>query len=446
MRRSGLREGNLLASSPAPPGRRGGASVVERNEVGRRRVAILSTWHPEPADNGRKQRTRRMIEALAGEYEVALISLLPPGQHDADLPTVPGVYYQRTLPLPAFAPRSPIALAATWSRIPRSLVATWDAATASAIVDIVRREGIGVAIGTDLRTLRYLLALDGHVRTVLDEPDVSPFVVAQGGPLRPIALLRARARERKYRHFLRQAATRLDVALVASLEEARAYRLLSDSSGTIVLENGVAGVPAVPWSPPHSGRLSYTGALGYGPNAEAVAYFVRSILPQIAAAVPQVKLAVTGAIPSALPPEAHDPRVELTGCLDPQAFDAHQRGADAGVIPLLSGTGTRIKLLEALALGLPVVSTSKGAEGLGLRDGEQLLIADTPAEFAAATIRVLCDATLATKLGACGREAVRARYDWGTIGARLRALVRGLFDDTEQRQPRCAPAADVSPG
>jgi glycosyltransferase involved in cell wall biosynthesis len=394
-------------------------------------VAILSTWHPEPADNGRKQRTRRMIEALAPEFDIALVSLLPPEQCNADLPPVPGVRSQYALPLPTFAPRSPRALAALWGGMPRSLAATWDAATAAALVGLVRRERIGLAIGTDLRTLRYLLALGRDIRTVLDEPDVSPFVVAPGDRSRGLAGMRARARERKYRCFLRQAAARLDATIVASPEEARAYQVLSDLSGAVVLENGVAAVPEVPWSPPRSGRLIYTGSLSYGPNAEAITYFVRAILPQVAESVPEVRLDVTGALPSVVPPEARDPRVALTGRLDVEAFDACLRGAAACVIPLLSGTGTRIKLLEALALGMPVVSTRKGAEGLCLRDGEHLLIADGPADFAAATIRVLRDDKLAASLGAQGREAIQTRYDWGVIGGRLRALVRILLDGAQ---------------
>src|SRR5262245_22523692 len=118
--------------SPTPPSAR--AVPVGSRGTGRRpRVAILSTWHPEPADNGRKQRTRRMIEALARDYEVALVSLLPPVECRATLPPVPQVFCQRALPLPTFAPASPAALAALLSPLPRSFMATWDAATAAAL-------------------------------------------------------------------------------------------------------------------------------------------------------------------------------------------------------------------------------------------------------------------------------------------------------------------------
>ncbi|MGN6700002.1 MAG: hypothetical protein ACTHMR_17750, partial [Thermomicrobiales bacterium] len=97
------------------------------------RVLLLSTWHPEPADNGRKQRTRQMIAALAETCAVFLVSLLPDTvDTPAALPSVPGVRRQWALPLPAFAPRSWSALAALFQPLPRSLAATWNPVTAAA--------------------------------------------------------------------------------------------------------------------------------------------------------------------------------------------------------------------------------------------------------------------------------------------------------------------------
>jgi len=86
-----------------------------------------------------------------------------------------------------------------------------------------------------------------------------------------------------------------------------------------------------------------------------------------------------------------------------------------GIVPLLTGGGTRLKILESLALGTPVVSTSKGAEGLDLVPGRDILIADEPADFADAVLRVLRDASLRETLSGNGRRAV-ARYDWQAIG------------------------------
>ncbi len=101
--------------------------------------------------------------------------------------------------------------------------------------------------------------------------------------------------------------------------------------------------------------------------------------------------------------------------------------ADCGVfiVPLRSGSGVRVKILNALAMGLPVVSTSLGAEGMDVRSGEHLLIADGAAEFARAVVTVLREPELADRLGRSGRELVCKKYSWNRVGERL----LGLYDE-----------------
>ncbi len=102
---------------------------------------------------------------------------------------------------------------------------------------------------------------------------------------------------------------------------------------------------------------------------------------------------------------------------------AQQSRAWAEVVPLRKGGGTRLKILEALALGTPVVSTSKGVEGLDVEDGRHVLVADTPEAFAAATARLLAQPELRARLVAAGRQLVCERYDWRIIGEQLNDLV-----------------------
>ncbi|MCZ7547428.1 MAG: glycosyltransferase family 4 protein [Anaerolineae bacterium] len=95
----------------------------------------------------------------------------------------------------------------------------------------------------------------------------------------------------------------------------------------------------------------------------------------------------------------------------------------ACVVPVRHGSGTRLKILEAMAAGVPVVSTTKGAEGLEVTPGRDLLIADEPAAFADAVLRVLGDTDLRQSLAEAGRQIVTRRYDWSIIGDRLLAFV-----------------------
>jgi glycosyltransferase involved in cell wall biosynthesis len=91
--------------------------------------------------------------------------------------------------------------------------------------------------------------------------------------------------------------------------------------------------------------------------------------------------------------------------------------ARAFVVPLRYGGGTRLKILESLARGVPVVSTAAGCEGLELRDGREILIRDEPEGFAEAIDRLLTDDTLCAQLASAGRDAVEHRYDWSAVGA-----------------------------
>jgi glycosyltransferase involved in cell wall biosynthesis len=109
--------------------------------------------------------------------------------------------------------------------------------------------------------------------------------------------------------------------------------------------------------------------------------------------------------------------VHVTGRVD--AVRPWLATANVAVVPLHAGGGTRLKILEAFAAGTPVVSTTLGAEGLAVRHGEQLLLADTPTEFAAAVTRVLSNDALAARLAASGAALARANYDWSRITPQL---------------------------
>jgi glycosyltransferase involved in cell wall biosynthesis len=382
----------------------------------RPRVAILSTWYPEPIDNGAKLRVRLMIDALAPDFDVLLVVLL--GNDDmpeGTLTEVSGVESTHVLPLPTFRPRSVKSLVAAFSAEPRSIAATWDPALARHIAALMDAHQVDVVIGNDMRTIRYLVAIGDDIPTILDEPNVSPFAIEEGAPRR------ARVRQAKYQRMLARYDAGFDAVSVASTEEAAAYRRLSGRQQVEVLPNGVTTIPATTWTPPAGLQALYTGSLTYAPNAEAVAVWNRDVRPIVARALPDVSLVVTGTLPAVLPADVVHPSIHLTGRLD--SLDGVYADARVFIAPIRSGTGTRIKLLEAMARGMPVVTTSKGIEGIAATAGEHALIADDPRDFAGAVVRVLTDDALAARLGAAGRDLVARHYGPGVLGDRLRSIV-----------------------
>jgi glycosyltransferase involved in cell wall biosynthesis len=152
------------------------------------------------------------------------------------------------------------------------------------------------------------------------------------------------------------------------------------------------------------------------PNVEGVLWFAQQVFPRVLREVPGAVLTIIGKNP---PPALQDlarrapGSVEVTGYVaDPHGYLAETA---AFAVPLLSGGGMRVKILDAWAWGLPVVSTTLGAEGIDVRPGEDALIADTPGGFAESCTLLLTRPALRKRIGAAGRAAVRERYDAGRV-------------------------------
>ena len=177
--------------------------------------------------------------------------------------------------------------------------------------------------------------------------------------------------------------------------------------------------------PPSTTNLVFVGSMHYLPNVDAAEFFVREILPRIAREVPDVTLTIVGSRPSpAVRRLADDPRVRVTG--EVPDVRPYYAAAAAAVVPLRIAGGVRMKILEAMALGVPIVSTTIGAEGLGLTDGEECLLADGVDAFAAAAIRLLRNAPFANALAARGRAAAVQRFSWEAVGRALEAVYHSL--------------------
>jgi glycosyltransferase involved in cell wall biosynthesis len=170
--------------------------------------------------------------------------------------------------------------------------------------------------------------------------------------------------------------------------------------------------------------LIFTGPFVYRVNYNAMCWFLTEIYPKVQAQEPDVHLTITGDHAGLPLPAAAN--VTLTGCVD----DVRPLIASSCVslAPLLEGGGTRLKILEAMALRTPVVATHKGAEGLNARSGEHLLIADTPAEFAQSVVRLCRDSGLRQRLGNSAYSFVSAEYSWAATMPRFLNLIERVAD------------------
>jgi glycosyltransferase involved in cell wall biosynthesis len=158
--------------------------------------------------------------------------------------------------------------------------------------------------------------------------------------------------------------------------------------------------------------LVFTGSMDWMPNEDAILYFAEEILPRISKLLPPVTLTVVGRNPSKRIQSlaAANPRIKITGRVDD--VRPYVDRASAYIVPLRIGGGTRLKIYEAMAMRKPVISTSIGAEGLPVRDGEELLIADTAEEFVQAMVRTLTDKAFAAKISEQARSVVCEQFGW----------------------------------
>jgi len=198
-------------------------------------------------------------------------------------------------------------------------------------------------------------------------------------------------------------------------------RLLLAANGSLRVEVSPNGVDTNHYRPlPDSGNTAemlFIGNMGYQPNADAALYFCTEILPLIRRRSADSKLWIVGIGPEASVRRLAGNGVFVTGGV-PDVVPYYMR-SKVCVVPLRAGSGTRLKILEAMALGRAVVSTSKGCEGLDVVDGEHILIADDSKEFAEQTVRLLTNNELRATIAARAREFVVASYDWDMIVEKL---------------------------
>jgi glycosyltransferase involved in cell wall biosynthesis len=222
---------------------------------------------------------------------------------------------------------------------------------------------------------------------------------------------------RRLRRYEAEVCRRVDRVLAVSQADAIALMRLVPDILVSVIPNGIdtrAYMPTTGESETASPSVVFTGTMDFRPNVDAVTWFGKEVWPLIRAEVPEVHFFVVGQRPHRrLDPLRENRGVTVTGWVeDVRPYIAQ---ADVYVAPLRMGGGTRLKLLEAMAMGKAVVSTRLGAEGYPVTDGRELVLADGPAEFAQAVLALLQSPARRTKLGHSARDFVERRYDWRVI-------------------------------
>lgn len=299
--------------------------------------------------------------------------------------------------------------------------------------DVIQIEGIEMAPYA-LPLKRNKARSDNRPRLIFDDHNAEyllqqrAFLTDMRRPRRWLAAAYSFAQWRKLVAYERRVCRTADrVVAVSEVDRAALLRLAPGLQVTVVpngvdlnfLQPGI--VPPQPGMAQHA--LVFTGKMDYRPNVDGVLWFIEAVLPLVQARIPEAHFYVVGQQPHArLAALADHPAVTVTGRVpDVRPYIA---GAGVYVVPLRIGGGTRLKVLEAMAMGQALVSTRLGCDGFPFVDGREVTFADEPTSFADAVIRLLRDRAQAAALGCAARAYVEQHYGWDAIVPRLEALYR----------------------
>lgn len=200
-----------------------------------------------------------------------------------------------------------------------------------------------------------------------------------------------------------------------------------------VVPNGVDASYFTPSDePPEPHSLVFSGAMNYFPNADGMMYFLDDVFPLIRGHIPDIRLIIAGGGPPKWLLNRKGENVIVTGYVED--VRPYVRRSSIYVVPLRMGGGTRLKVLEALAMEKPVVTTSVGCEGLNVRDRHSVLVADSPENFAASVIELIRTDALRQRLVTNGRDLIRAEYDWSVIGKSLDGVYASILSHHRARR------------
>ncbi len=405
-------------------------------------ILFLTPQVPYPPRQGTSIRNYNLIAHLAQRHTVDLLTFMAPGdempphsplyQHCRRIGTVPQPTRSTTRRLSDLV-RSPLPDMALRleSPIMHQLMTTWITGTQNAtqhgtqnapLYDIVQIEGIELA--------QYANHVDRSKSAVIFDDHNCEYLLQQRNALTDLRNPR-RWHAAAYSlvqwaklHRYEAAVCRAAQAVVAvSQPDRAALQRIAPGANIHVAPNGIdlaayeTGERTAQRNP-NRFTLLFTGKMDYRPNIDAVLWFAEQVLPRLISTVPAIHFQVVGMNPHPRLDCLRDsPHIEITGAVP--AIPPYLDAADAYVIPMRVGGGTRFKALEAMAARKAIVSTRLGIEGIDVRDEHEMLLADSPATFAAAILRLADDkrqgAPLAKELGQTAHAFIAAHYTWQQI-------------------------------
>ncbi len=387
------------------------------------KILVIDEAFPYPLDTGKKIRTFNLFSRLGRNHEIRYLaygSSDEPGYRallDCGISPLPVSYCRPANSSPLFYVRLFCNL---FSRYPYSVSSHRTTAFERAIIEDVQAHSPDVIIAEWTPYAVFLDSVTGSKKVIVShnvESDIwGRYYENETNRLKKWYIGH---QFRKMERFEREVVKTANGITAVSELDARTMRSFGQDLSVEVIENGVDLDYFQPAPTPGDAPcLVFTGSMDWRPNQDAAQYFVNDIFPLLKRRTPQMSATFVGRDPSPGVKQLADvPGITITGKVDD--VRPYVRNASVYIVPLRIGGGSRLKILEALAMMRPVVSTSVGAEGLNVKHNEQILLADSPSDFAACIERLLGDTALRGRLISAGRNLVEKEYGWDMLAAKL---------------------------
>lgn len=401
-------------------------------------ILFLTQLYPYPLADGASLRTFYVLKYLASRgHRVTLVSFIrSPQEREYDTHLAPFCQSIHTVLLP----RSRLndlrfLLTSLPTRKPFLIARDYKPAMRRLVDKLLERQHFGLIYTDHLQMAQYMEGITG-VHRLLDEHNVEFNILLGIWQTEPWGIMKLLAGLDGYKLRRWELATVQEFDTVLTVTERDRQILLQALAGlrrvfAIPTSIDLSQNPPVEVNP-YSHNILFTGTMYWPPNVKAVLHFYRDIFPTVRTQMPEARFVIVGKKPvrevAAL--AERDPAVTVTGYVE----DIRPYWADSAVavVPLDVGSGIRVKILTAMAAGVPVVSTTVGYQGIDLIPGKHILVADSDADFADAVVRLLQDVGLRQRLAAAGRRLIETTYNWDVICHKLDALFEAIVYDDQR--------------
>lgn len=382
-----------------------------------------------PPDSGGKIRSLNIFSRLAERAEIHAVSLAHPTEDAEPIRQMKDLFASYTPvfwhEVPKFSPRFYLDLGLSrFSRFPYFLGKYRVPELRQAAERVAAEQGCDVLLCDFLQSAVAMLESPLRPRVIFQH-NVEYVIRRRHWEVESHPVKKAvwSAEWRKARAIEEEVCREFDHVLAVSDDDEQRMRREFGCERVTVLPTGVdtdyfrpQQVPARP------GNIAFVGSMDWQPNEDGIFWFAREVFPLVRQRVSNATLTVIGKKPSPRIRALASDAIEITGTVDD--VRPYLARAEAVIVPLLVGGGTRIKIFEAMAMGRAVISTGLGAEGLGLVSGREIVLSDAADEFAKETARLLSDASLRERIGRTAHDLVRREHTWDAAVDRLEEILQ----------------------